>query len=308
MPLPAAVLSDAWITRAELPRWRHHHVTATVTNAAGESVLYVIGGITIRGGLLPATSQAYNVATNRWATAAPQPGKYYEGNGAAVIKGRIYIAGGFHPNNEGGWASSALSMYDPDGDAWVGKRSMPSGGMLGVSGVIGDQLYVLTGCLLGPNCNGDPPLAFYRYDPTTDQWATLPNPPRPHHSGMAGVIGGKLYVAGGEDGTQSHGQLDVYDPAANRWTTKASMPRERFDAVGVALGGKLYVIGGFVSDPDGTTWPVRTTAVYDPTTDTWTRKAPLPQALGFLAGSRVVLNGKPRIEVVSGQDNWQYIP
>jgi N-acetylneuraminic acid mutarotase len=293
-----------------MPRARGGHVTATVTNAAGQSVLYVIGGGTSRGGLLPPTNQAYNVATNRWTAVAPQPRRYYQGNGAGVIQRRIYIAGGFSPNNEGGSVYSALYMYDPDADTWVAKRAMPSSGMRGVTGVIGDRLYVLTGCPLGPNCNGDPPLAFYRYDPTTDQWATLPNPPRPHPDGMAGVIGGKLYVVGGWgwDGTSYNRQLDVYDPATNRWTTKASMPRERFDAAGVALGGKLYVIGGFVRDPDSTTWPVRTTAVYDPATDTWTRKAPLPTALGFLAGSRVVLNGKPRIEVVSGNNNLQYIP
>ena len=310
-PETVAVVSNSWITRAEMPRWRRRHATATVTNAAGQSVLYVIGGVTIRNGLQPATNQAYNVATNRWTTVAPQPGRYLQGNGAGVIQRRIYIAGGFSPNNEGGSASSALYMYDPDGDTWFEKRSMPSRGMLGVSGVIGDRFYVLTGCPLGSNCLGDPPLAFYRYDPTTDQWATLTTPPRPHRSGMAGVIGGKLYVVGGWDGTGYGGQLDVYDPAANRWTTKASMPRERFDAAAVALGGKLYVIGGFVRDPDTTfttVSPVRTTTVYDPATDTWTRKAPLPTALGFVAASRVVLDGSARIEVVSGRSNLQYIP
>lgn len=307
-PLPAAILSDSWTSRAEMPRWRSGHVTATVTNAAGQSVLYVIGGTTIRGGLHPTTNQAYNVATNRWTTVAPQPRRYLGGNGAGVIQRRIYIAGGFSPNNEGGSTYSGLYMYDPDGDTWVAKRPMPSGGMRGVSGVIDERLYVLTGCPLGSNCNGDPPLAFYRYDPTVDQWTTLATPPRPHRSGMAGVIGGKLYVVGGWDGTGYGGQLDVYDPAANRWTTKASMPRERFDAAAVALGGKLYVIGGSIIDPDNTVWDVRTTAVYAPATDTWTRKAPLPTALGSLAGSRVLLNGKPRIEVVGEHNNLQYIP
>jgi N-acetylneuraminic acid mutarotase len=308
-PSPAGVRSDAWITRAEMPRWRRHHVTATITNEARQSVMYVIGGVTIGGGLLPATNQAYNVATNRWRTAAPQPRSYWQGNGAGAIKGKIYISGGFHPSNEGPSASAALYMYDPVADTWTYKRSMPSRGMLGVTGVIGDRLYVLTGCPLGPvACDGDPVAAFYRYDPTTDSWATLPPPPRPHESGMAGVIGGKLYVVGGWDGTWYGGQLDVYDPAANRWATKASMPRERFDAAGVALGGKLYVIGGFVIDPDSSTRPVRTTTVYDPATDSWTRRAPLPEALGFLAASRVVLNGEPRIEVVSERRNLAYVP
>ena len=145
-PETVAVVSDSWITRAGMPRWRLGHATATVTNTAGQSVLYVIGGVTIRNGLHPPTNQAYNLATNRWTTVAPQPRRYYQGNGAGVIQRRIYIAGGFSPNNEGGSALSALYMYDPDGDTWVAKRSMPSRGMHGVSGVIGDRFYVLTGC------------------------------------------------------------------------------------------------------------------------------------------------------------------
>lgn len=306
---PAAVRSDSWITRAEMPRWRRHHVTATVTNSAGQSVLYVIGGVTIRVGLRPTTNQAYNVATNRWTTVAPQPRSYWQGNGVGVIKGRIYISGGFHPSNEGPSASSALYMYDPVGDTWTARSPMPSSGVLGVTGVIGDRLYVLTGCPWGPAaCGGDPSSAFYRYDPATDLWAALPNPPHAHRSGMAGVIGGKLYVVGGSDGTQYGGQLDVYDPAANRWTTRASMPRERWDAAGIALGGKLYIIGGFVFAPDSSVRSVRTSTIYDPATDTWTRKAPLPEALGFTAGSRVVVNGVPRLEVVSQHSNLQYIP
>ena len=305
-PYRVAALSGSWVTRAEMPRWRQQHATVTLTNAAGQSVLYVIGGRTIRGALHPATNQAYNVATNRWTTAARQPRSYYQGNGAGVIKGKIYISGGFHPSTDVAFASSALYMYDPDGDTWVEKHSMPSGGMRGVTGVIGDRLYVLTGCPLASDCNGDPPLAFFRYDPSTDQWASLPAPPSYHRFGMAGVIGGKLYVVGGEgEAGYSSRQLDVYDPVANQWTTKAPMPQGREWAAGVALGGKLYVIGGMVANPDSVI-TVRTTAVYDPATDTWTRQAPLPTAPGFVAGSRVVLDGRARIEVVSGHSNLQY--
>jgi N-acetylneuraminic acid mutarotase len=127
---------------------------------------------------------------------------------------------------------------------------------------------------------------------------------------MAGVIGGKFYVAGGVGGLPDGGnQLDVYDPATNRWTTKAPLPRARWSGAGVALRAKLYVIGGFARKPDGTETVVRTTSVYDPATDTWTRVPPMPDAIGGdFDGSRVVLNGQPRIEVVGGYTHLQYIP
>ncbi len=71
------------------------------------------------------------------------------------------------------------------------------------------------------------------------------------------------------------------------------------------------MIGGYRRNVDGTITEVRTTSVYDPATNTWTNKAPMPIASASLAASRVVLNGKPRIEVVGGNrpgNNVAYIP
>jgi hypothetical protein len=54
------------------------------------------------------------------------------------------------------------------------------------------------------------------------------------------------------------------------------------------------------------------TIVYDPVTDAWTRRASLPSARYGLSASTVLLNGKPRIEMVGGtvseNNNLQYIP
>jgi len=146
---------------------------------------------------------------------------------------------------------------------------------------------------------------LYRYDPATDQWAVLPAPPHFHGWGYGGVIGGKFYVTGGSDA------LDVYDPATNTWSSRASLPRRRWLGAAAALGGKLYVAGGFQDDPDGTTKIVRSTIVYDPATDTWTSRAPYPTPFINRAGSRVVFEGQPRIEVVGGAkpgNNLAYIP
>lgn len=41
-----AVTSNSWITRAALPMTRSGHALATVTNSAGQSMVYVIGGRT----------------------------------------------------------------------------------------------------------------------------------------------------------------------------------------------------------------------------------------------------------------------
>jgi N-acetylneuraminic acid mutarotase len=300
-PTPAlAVVSNSWITRADMPfTERYALATATVPNAAGQSILYAIGGRSAGGSL--GKVQAYNVATNSWTTKASLPMPLYWTNGTGVIGGKIYISGGIASHDN---FRAELFMYDPATNTWTRKHDMPNTTFRGVTGVFNNQLYVLTGCDQ-EDCASYSQVAFYRYDPVIDQWTTLPPPPRYHNWGFGGFIGGKFYVTG------TFRELDVYDPATNQWTTKAPMPRARWLGAGAVVGGKLYVIGGYQRDPDRTIRVVRTTSVYDPTTDTWTTKAPMPTARANMAASRVVLNRQARIEVVGGSrpgNNLQYMP
>jgi N-acetylneuraminic acid mutarotase len=307
----SAVTSNTWVARAALPnieRWGL--ATAVVRNAGGPSILYAIGGKTAPGATSGSLSkvQAYNVATNTWTNKASLPVPLFWTNGAGVIDGKIYISGGLAAQDA---FQEGLFVYDPAANTWTAKRNMPSTGYHGVTGVINGKLYVLTGCDQ-ENCNlPQLPMAFYRYNPVTDQWATLPIPSQPtpsssHKGGVAGVIGGKLYVAGGQGNTR----LDVYDPVTNQWTVKASMPRVCGFAAGTALAGKLYVVGGNQLNPDGSVTSCKT-SVYDPATNAWTTKAAAPTVRAEAGASRVVVNGEPRIELVGGSrpgNNLQYVP
>jgi hypothetical protein len=52
-------------------------------------------------------------------------------------------------------------------------------------------------------------------------------------------------------------------------------------------------------------------SVYDPATDTWRGRAPMPTVRSGIGASRVVRDGQARIEVVGGtrpDNNIQYIP
>src|SRR5215208_1399546 len=73
-PPDFAASINSWITKADMPgtaRWGL--TTATVTNAAGQSILYAIGGRTSAGGSLGRV-QAYNSSTNSWIYRASLPG------------------------------------------------------------------------------------------------------------------------------------------------------------------------------------------------------------------------------------------
>ena len=65
-----------------------------------------------------------------------------------------------------------------------------------------------------------------------------------------GVVNGKIYVAGGYDGTSaSLNSVEVYDPSSNAWTTGlASMPTTRRDLTAGVVNGILYAVGGYDKD------------------------------------------------------------
>ena len=81
----------------------------------------------------------------------------------------------------------------------------------------------------------------------------------------AAVMGGKIYVSGGDDGNGPSRTVVVFDPQANTWTGVASMGTERCSHASAAVGGKLYVFGG------ETVGAGRTASVeaYDPISNTW---------------------------------------
>jgi N-acetylneuraminic acid mutarotase len=341
-----AVASNSWLTRANMPRNRTYLALATVKNAAGQSIVYAIGGNTPDGG----TSNnliAYNVATNTWTFRQPLPARLATFNNtlmethvplAGAINGKIYVG-------NWGWDRSSgfitpFYMYDPTTNTWTQKRDIPvvppstvlnfdqryPGGP-GVTGVLDGKLYVVSGCFedhgefgLEEACN---PL-FYRYNPATDLWVRLTAPwpqtirtgqsPSTWNPSIGGVIAGKLYVmADGSDGLSWFGaRFSVYDPATKQWTPRHAPALMRRGAASAVLAGKLYVMGGTRLNAAGNAWEtLALTTVYNPTTDSWAQRAVLPSPREGIAGTTVLVNGKERIEVVGGGapgNNIQYVP
>jgi N-acetylneuraminic acid mutarotase len=105
------------------------------------------------------------------------------------------------------------------------------------------------------------------------------------------VVNGKIYAIGGYAEGGFLGTNEEYDPATDTWTYKKPMPtpRERF---GIAVyQNKIYCIGGSIAggyfSNDSITG---VNEVYDPTTDTWETKTPLPTPRREVGAN--VVNGK----------------
>jgi N-acetylneuraminic acid mutarotase len=288
----AGTESDTWVTRRDLlPFPWTGMVTALIPVEFGGSILYAIGGAGENRSCLGRV-RAYNVNVNYWRAKASLPLALCDINGAGVIGGKIYVAGGSF-NDRSKPPSAALFAYDPATDAWTRKRSMPEGGSGGIAGVIEDKLYVVTNTPSGSR--------FFRYDPATDRWQTLPSTAYYSLGAGFGVINGKLYLI-----AQA---VKEYDPATNRWTTKGPLPGDLHGACAV-VHGKLYLFGADTRS-GSEQWGI---FIYDPVGNTWTRKpllTTLQDTYNPNGAHRVIRLGKSRVEVVGGTgqgNNQQYVP
>jgi len=164
---------------------------------------------------------------------------------------------------------------------------MPTPRQGAVAGVIEGKLYVAGGCCVSIT----DPFPFFHtlevYDPATDTWASKAPMPIAVTAAAGGVIGGKLYVAGGvasaSEGLEQ-AALQVYDAATDSWSSRAPMPVPNSSMTAGVINGKLYVTGGTLNDFD------QALRVYDPIADTWTERAPLLDAGAGMATS--VINGR----------------
>lgn len=124
------------------------------------------------------------------------------------------------------------------------------------------------------------------FDPATGIWSAKPPMSIPRDAAVAGVIGGRLYVAAGGLSRAA----ERFDPATGAWSPIAPLPTERNGATGCEVNGRLYVVGGNQG------LDLSTVEAYDPSADAWTTCAPIPVARSW-AGA-CALNGK--LYVVGG--------
>jgi N-acetylneuraminic acid mutarotase len=270
-PVPelATAAPNTWSSRAPMPTGRSGLVVAAVNG-----VIYAIGGQDAAFKPL-AKVEAFLPGAGTlvaWASKAPLPARRSGPDGAAVINGKIYVAGG---NNDQSQATRSLFVYDVAGNYWTTKAAMPMASYGGAAAAIDGKLYVIA-TPPGEDQFFTAPTRLFRYDPATNTWTQRASPPHHHHGGIARAINGKLYVAGGltlywDDAprVRAWAELDVYDPVTNTWTTKAPMPGARYGGSAGVINGKLYVAGR--KNP-----LVSTLEVYDPATNTWVARAGMP--------------------------------
>ena len=215
----------------------------------------------------PVTTPAQGGA---WSTLAPllQPRSEIA---VAELGGKVYVIGGYPA---GRIPSDVVQVYDPAANSWTLGPAAPHELHHTIAVTVGGRLFLIGGELHGAG-TGHPPEFIsdvFELDVAAGAWRPRAPMPTARSGGGAGVINGRIYVAGGRPPRGN--DFAVYDPAEDRWTVLPSLPTARNHLAVDAIGAKLYVAGGrFDAGVGGPMTAVL--EVFDPAANAWTGAAPM---------------------------------
>ena len=129
---------------------------------------------------------------------------------------------------------------------------------------------------LGKNPSGDYETVKERLDNITvvtkGKWQRLPSYPSPGREGPVGIgLDNTFYLFGGWDGSNQVAACYKFNVNNGYWEQIADLPSGRSNLAIAAMNGKIYLIGG-----DTASGYIQDCLEYDPATDTYSNKAPLP--------------------------------
>ena len=106
------------------------------------------------------------------------------------------------------------------------------------------------------------------YDPSSNTWSYKTPMPTPMSEFGIAVYSNKIYCM--EDNVNQ-----VYDPATDTWENRTHMPTPRHRLGANVVDGRIYLIGGYDRSLPYGGDATAINEVYDPETDTWSKKAPM---------------------------------
>ena len=217
---------------------------------------------------------------------------------AAVVGDDIYVVGGFAPPS--GESSAVVTRLRRG--KWSRVRQLPVA--LNHAAAVGyrGRVYVIGG-YASPNGLAQPVATLLRYDPKRNRWDRLPGMPTARAALAVGALGGKLYAAGGADGSKALDTFEIYDVAKRRWSRGPDLSVAREHTGGAVAGGRFYVVAG--RNPTNTGVFER----YDPGTRKWKRLGDVPKPRGGngaagIGGSIFAVGGEEGAGTIAEVDRY----
>jgi hypothetical protein len=202
-----------------------------------------------------------------------------------------YIVGGFDTS---GHTTAKVERLNLDTGRWDTSLPLPEplNHMNAVS--YAGKLYVVGGYSEATDTSAGAVRGFWRFDPNSNRWSSMPDAPLARAAAGAAVLGHRLYVAGGRSDTLTTiSTLAIFDFDTGRWSLGPSLLHPREHVAAVAAGGAVWILGGRALGEGNFTFVER----YPPGTGAWQQMAPMPVARsGFqavaAAGKIVVVGGE----------------
>jgi N-acetylneuraminic acid mutarotase len=233
---------------------------------------------------------ANQAAGPKWRTLAPA--NLARTEVAAVRVGRfVYVMGGFI---RAGFSTAATERYDIVRDRWTRVANMPMALNHAAAVAYRGRVYVLGG-YSSPTGLDDEVATFYRYDPRRDRWRRLPSMPTARGALAVGVLGNRLYAAGGAGQGRVHAELEIYDFKHRRWSRGPAMAVARDHLAGAVAGGRFYALAGRARGHGN----YDVVEAYNPRTHRWRTLPPMQKPRGGIGAATV----RGRIVVAGGEES-----
>jgi N-acetylneuraminic acid mutarotase len=229
--------------------------------------------------------------TITWREVAPVSVGRSEGMGA-VVNGKLYIFGGYVDTTFKPTRRS--DVYDIATNRWSQIADLPFGSSHVGTTVVGTSIYFAGGYPATATNQTFSTDAVWRYDTTTNTFSDMPKLPAPRGGAALVALGRTLHFFGGSDRFRTdaaqHWALDLDNLAAG-WVARAPLPVATNHVAGAVVDGTIYAIGG-QQKQDAAAIQRADVQLYDPATDTWTARAPLPSARSHITSSTFVRDGR----------------
>ena len=161
--------------------------------------LYAVGGQSLLSsssspsGIILATNEAYDSASNTWITKASMPTARHHA-ASAVVNGKLYVIGGRVVEVSSTVNVNVNELYDPEKNTWTSLAPMPSkrSGIAAAANFDMINIYVFGGEEPSKTFNNNE-----RYDIKANKWFIETPMPTARHGLGAASVHNKIYVLGG---------------------------------------------------------------------------------------------------------------
>lgn len=255
--------------------------------------IYVAGGSS--SGTTSTIFYKYSISANTWTSGNPLPAPKAGGDLVASGSKIYYIGGG---NSIMAVGDSVQYVYNRQTGAWSQIAKIPTPVTGNVAECYRDSLIY---CMLGGWNTYETLIQVYNINSNTWSQATPITSGNGRRSFAGGILGNKLFVAGGFSSAFRNdfwvGTINPSNPLQITWQQRTNLSVATSRPGGTALNGKFYVVMGEIAG----SWANDSMAIWDTTTSTWSYRDGKPtrtnNLYGSVSASITYCQGKPGVKV-----------